>query len=193
MDELEFSFRLNEILEHHGSELSEASEELTEKVMDLLIDETWMGHPDRELLLIPSFAIKECPDAGIFVATYSFDVYKSKFRSKLLDVTALAYKKLDRNFGSLFLRPESFGDKLTELIRPVKNDFPEYPVFSSKYYFLSDSEYNAKLFATDKRLKLIGRMDEITISVKGNNLLALFPRPLNEKDFASLLEFIKEI
>jgi hypothetical protein len=49
-----------------------------------------------------------------------------------------AYLKTKNDFSRSYIRPETISDKMTELFQSAEIDFEEDPIFSSKYYCLSD-------------------------------------------------------
>jgi len=53
------------------------------------------------------------------------------FIQEMISITAL-----DQDFGKVYMRPESLGDKINDLFAKVDIDFTMYPKLSKKYFSL---------------------------------------------------------
>jgi len=105
----------------------------------------------------------------------------------------LGLKKLDFDYGNILIRPETPGDKFSELFHKAETDFDYFPLFSFRYYFQSDNESLAKFFATERRIKLMEQQREAEIEIRNDILMIRYARIINADDFDSIFEFIKEI
>lgn len=132
-------------------------------------------------------------DSRLLIVNTTSVVPSTKSYRTIKETQIVGIKVLDKNFGHIFIRPETLEDKLNEFFKQSEFDFKDFPNFSSKYYFLSDDSVSANSFATNHRLELLEKQKDILLEVKGNLLIAKHPRVLNLKDFGCLLELIKEI
>lgn len=107
------------------------------------------------------------------------------------ELQLIGLKKLDRNYGHIIIRPETFEDKINELFNKQEIDLKEFPKFSSRYYFLAKDEFSAHSFAIPKRLELIEAQKEVLMEVMEDVLLVRYARKLNEEDLESMIQLIK--
>lgn len=127
----------------------------------------------------------------IIKANYSFP--DGRYSNKGSDFQVIGLKKLDKNYDHLIIRPETFADKVSELLVRTEIDFKDFPKFSSKYFFVSNDRLLAEQFATTSRLTLIEQQKGLVLEVIGSSLFARFPRKLNEEDINNMISFIKSI
>ena len=132
-------------------------------------------------------------DTYITIVGNTYSLTKGKYPARYSENQVIGLKKLSRNYGHIFIRPETFEDKVSELFIKSEIDFPEFPKFSFRYYCLADDEIKAKTFANPDRLRCIEKQNEILIDVNGDVLIAKFSRIITYNDFNCMLEFIKSI
>jgi hypothetical protein len=132
-------------------------------------------------------------DTYITIVGNTYSLTKGKYPARYSENQVIGLKKLSRNYGHIFIRPETFEDKVSELFIKSEIDFPEFPKFSFRYYCLADDEIKAKTFANPDRLRCIEKQNEILIDVNGDVLIAKFSRIITYDDFNCMLEFIKSI
>lgn len=140
------------------------------------------------------FKILKMPAYGcIFVIAIRYYIHSGKYGNNGSDIQVIGLKKLDKNYGHILIRPETFEDKISELVIKTEIDFKDSPKFSSKYFFVSDDRFLAEQFATTPRLTLIEQQHELVLEVIGDQLIARFPRKLHDQDFESMISFIRNI
>lgn len=132
-------------------------------------------------------------DTYIILVEVAYSITRGKYPARYTETQIIGLKKLSRSFGNIFIRPETFEDKVSELFMKSEIDFPDYPKFSYSYYCTADNEFNAKLFATSERLKHIEMQKEILIEVNEDLLISKFSRLITKDDCNSMVEFIKNI
>jgi hypothetical protein len=132
-------------------------------------------------------------DAYILVVQVSYTIHQGKFPSSYSEPQVVGLKKLSRNYGNIFIRPETFEDKVSELFIKSEIDFSEFPNFSFRYYCLANDEIKARLFANSDRLRSIEKQNKILIDVNEDVLISKFSRILTYDDFNSMIEFIKKL
>jgi hypothetical protein len=129
----------------------------------------------------------------IIIIEVDYSISRGKYPSRFTENQIIGLKKLNRAYGNIFIRPETFEDKVSKLFIKSEIDFPDYPKFSLRYFFTADTEFNAKLFATSERLKCIEKQNEIKIVVNEDVLISKFSRIITYEDCTSMIEFIKSI
>jgi hypothetical protein len=132
-------------------------------------------------------------DTKFMIAEVTYPTQTGKYSHISIETQIIGFKRLDFNYGHIFIRPETFEDKLSEIFIKSEIDFKEFPKFSSKYYFLSDNEPLAHAFATSSRLQLIEKQREILIEIKEDRLITKFSRKLTTEDCENMIEFIERI
>jgi hypothetical protein len=132
-------------------------------------------------------------DTYLLVVQVSYTIRRGKFPTGYSEPQIVGLKKLSRNYGKIFIRPETFEDKVSELFIKSEIDFPDSPKFSFRYYCLTDDEIKARSFATQDRLKSIEKQNEILIEVDEDVLISKFSRVITYDDFSNMVEFIKNI
>lgn len=98
---------------------------------------------------------------------------------------------LKKDYGKALIRPETFGDKVFEVLIPQEIDFPEHPGFSDKYYFYTDEDNKEKTRAamTPEILEAIYQYDELVIQIVRNIMLVKRLRRITPEDCQELAAF----
>ena len=86
----------------------------------------------------------------------------------------VAFKMLKQDMGLILIRPETLEDRLNELFNRKELDLEQHPVFSKKYYFLASDKNKALGWARPPIVEAIGAMDQLSLEVNGNYVLATF-------------------
>ncbi|MEI7595746.1 MAG: hypothetical protein WCK02_08375 [Bacteroidota bacterium] len=140
------------------------------------------------------YEIKDGSDySGFSIIRVKYYIPNGKYNIGSNELQVIGFKKLDRDYGHILIRPETIGDTISEFFIKSELDFNEFPKFSSKYYFLSEEENKGYAFASMKRLEAIENQNEVYIEVKGNMLIAKFYRSLNSEDFENMIELIRNV
>lgn len=131
-------------------------------------------------------------ETHLFAIEVFYYVYSGKRRFFESEYQIFGVKYLESSYGQLLIRPETFGDKVSDLFVHQDNDFRNFPEFSSKYFFIADHPGNAEMFAKSNRLILLEKYDDLLLEVSGNKMIIKFSKPLNEADFHSMIQILKE-
>jgi hypothetical protein len=158
------------------------------------IDSAVIMNPYEEINLYTSLKlIQPYEEAHLIVAKLLFATHQGRSEYRFDEPQLIGIKRMNKDFGHILLRPETFEDKVIELFIKTEYDFGVNPRFSSRYYFLSDSEYLAREFASTNRLSLLENMDGLLLEICGKILIARFPRTMNAEDCASMIKLLNEI
>lgn len=158
-----------------------------------LLEQSLLLNQYKEYRFIEFSKILTTSEAHLFVIEVFYYVYTGKTRSLDSEYQIFGVKRLDCNYGNLLIRPETFGDKVSDLFVHQDRDFRGYPKFSKKYYFIDDQTGFGEMFAKPDRLMLIEQFDDLLIEVTGNRLITKFSKQCNEKDFVSMIQILKRI
>jgi len=144
----------------------------------------------HDFYLLPTFNNDEMY-FGTLAVVYS--IQKGKTEEKTTEIQSFVLKKLERNYETMLIKPESLQDKIMDIFIKDDIDFSDYPDFSKKYYFIAKNKDLALKFATAKRIDLITEQDKIIVEISGDFLFAKYARKITEKDCKLLIRFINLI
>lgn len=96
---------------------------------------------------------------------------KVAIRENSLEIEMLGIIDLKKDYGTVFISPESLIDKVSEFFDPVEIDFKEDKKFSSLYYVLSEDEKKARAVMSADLLKAIRSFKNLNIEIRGNKML----------------------
>lgn len=100
---------------------------------------------------------------------------------------------LTKDYGSVYIRPETIADKITELIFPVEIDFSDNPEFSKKYYVLASNEEHLRKQVSQKFLDCIQQFDDLEIEIHGSTLMARTRKPVSISTGSSISSFLLKV
>lgn len=79
---------------------------------------------------------------------------------------------LNRDFGRVIIRRETFADKVIEIIHPVELDFADDKAFSDKFYVVTNDKFKAQLAMDSNFRKAVMEMkDEEVIELEKNRMI----------------------
>jgi hypothetical protein len=96
---------------------------------------------------------------------------KVAIRENLPEFEILTILELKKDYGNVFISPESLIDKLSEIFDPVEIDFKEDKEFSKLYYVLSEDEKKARSHMSSDLLKAIRSFRDLHIEIRGKKML----------------------
>ncbi|MEO6148575.1 MAG: hypothetical protein ABIP28_00360 [Mucilaginibacter sp.] len=124
-----------------------------------------------EVILRDSYVIKGFTDSNylLLVETYKKIVWQSGEVDELREyhIWALAYLKKD--LGKIRIRPETFRDKMVELITPIEIDFKDDKAFSDAFYVVANDYQKAVNGITQDFRKAVMAVKEPNILIEVNN------------------------
>lgn len=101
--------------------------------------------------------------------------------------------RLTKDYGRVFIRPETIEDKITELFSKVEVDFEDEIMFNRKYYTVADHEERLRTQVTSHFLRTIAKFDDLEIEINGHNLFVRTRHPYAPETATVLAEFLAEI
>jgi hypothetical protein len=106
---------------------------------------------------------------------------------------ALAYLKKD--FGHVFIRPETLADKIVELVHPVELDFEDDKAFSDTFYVLVNDRWKADI-AIDRNFRNVVmdmRHEDVLIEIIDHTLIIGYNRAVSPDASVQLAEFVTRL
>jgi hypothetical protein len=101
--------------------------------------------------------------------------------------------RLTKDYGRVFIRPETIEDKITELFSRIEIDFENETQFNRKYYTVADHEERLRTQVTSHFLRTIAKFDDLEIEINGHNLFVRTRHPYAPEVARILAEFLAEI
>ncbi len=92
------------------------------------------------------------------------------------------YLRSKQDFGHTLIRPETLGDKITELFQPIEIDIEGYPRFNRKYYVLSNDKEKFIKAAQPDFLNYLGQTKDLQLEFNGNACLFRLPKSLDTQE-----------
>lgn len=150
---------------------------------------------DYDMAVLSDSARVSSGDAAFILAVVSLskDVKSAKtLQYRYTEVTQelLGFTQLHYNFGRLLIRPETIQDKLVEIFIHAEVDDEKFPVFSKKYYLLTDQP-DRRLPAS--MLSVIEKYDGLHIEIMDHHLLVSKMISFSEGHIDTLLKFLSEL
>jgi len=94
--------------------------------------------------------------------------------------------KIKGNFGTVLIRPETFGDKITELFVKTEVDFESHPLFSYKYFVLADGADNLVKTLPNELLKFLENVNGLQLELRNQYCLFRLPKAMNQEEAVKL-------
>lgn len=107
-------------------------------------------------------------------------------------ITVLNVSDVNISIPNFALEPEKLWTKLSELSFGKDIDFPEYPVFSNRYYLRGDNEPAIRSFFNDKLIAYLEDHEDIHVEAYRNKLLVYKKRDvLTRAEIQSIVVFVE--
>lgn len=101
--------------------------------------------------------------------------------------------RLSKDYGRVFIRPETMEDKITELFTRIEVDFEVETQFNRKYFVVTDNEQRLRSQVTPHLLRAIAKQDDLEIEIKSHVLFVRTRHPYTPDTATTLAEFLAEI
>ncbi|MFN6943322.1 MAG: hypothetical protein ACK4ND_00130 [Cytophagaceae bacterium] len=95
--------------------------------------------------------------------------------------------KLPKDIGKVYMKPETLGDKIADLVNRMDIDFKEFPRFSSNYYLVGEKPALIHQEFPRSILSTLDNIKGLTIEVTGKLGLLRNEKNLSEKNLAELI------
>lgn len=155
--------------------------------------ETFNGYP--LVVLFDSYSINHVKPFKLLVVTTSSRTQRMVSQYQINSETVVEHEfvgliRLKQSFPDTYIRPETIGDKINELIKPVEIDFKEHIIFSNKYYVLSSDEEAFRRRVNVEFLDAIAAYDGLEIEIRGNHLLVRTRSRISQKSAYKIVNFL---
>ncbi|MBB6612257.1 hypothetical protein H7F15_14500 [Pontibacter sp. Tf4] len=88
-----------------------------------------------------------------------------RYPVEIEEVEPVLIFSLPQDIGHVFIKEETLGDKVTDLLTKQDIDFEAYPQFSSNYYVTGDNPDMVKLHLPASLMKLLGKLKGLQIEI----------------------------
>jgi hypothetical protein len=106
-----------------------------------------------------------------------------------------AFVTLDRDFGRVLIRPETFTDRILEIFHPTELKFQEDKVFNENFYVLTNEPEKAKAAMTSDFRDIVKDMMYKNFSIETINqtLVIRDNQPIDPEETVNLAEFARKL
>ena len=101
--------------------------------------------------------------------------------------------RLVKDYGRVFIRPETMEDKISELFSKVEVDFENETQLNRKYFTVTDQEQRLRTQVAPQFLRAIAKRDDLEIEINGHILFVRTRHPNAPETATVLAEFLAEI
>jgi len=111
-------------------------------------------------------------------------------QSGLTAFNYLGLTHLSKDYGSVFIRPETTTERVIEWFYPTNVRFQADKDFSKRYRVIAGDEAYLKDQVTRQFLALIQQYDQLSIEIKGKAMMVRLPKGLSVDVAESLADFM---
>jgi hypothetical protein len=108
---------------------------------------------------------------------------------------AWAFVTLDRDFGRIVIRRETFTDKILEIVHPIELKFKDDRLFNEYFYVVTNDKEKAAAAMTPAFRKIIVEMmyKDFVIETIGSTLVIRGNQPIDPEKVINMTEFASKI
>lgn len=175
-------------------DLTQVSEEEEAKIQQQL-SQFESFQPYQEVFLYGSVGINS-GDRLSYFTTVSLNYQQqtlTAYQGQQSGLTALSYvglTTLDKDYGAVWIRPETNTERVVEWFYPTNVKFQADKDFSKKYRVIAEDEALLKEQFSRQCLALIREYDQLTIEIKGQAMMARLPKGLSVEVAEGLADFL---
>ncbi len=107
------------------------------------------------------------------------------------EIIGIAY--LNKDYGSLLVRPETISDKISELFNRTEIDFDMDKQFSDKCYVRAIDEDKTRVAVTENFLKAFKGFKGLEVEINGHVLMARLRKGFSAENGKIIADFIAQI
>lgn len=106
-----------------------------------------------------------------------------------------AFITLNRDFGRVLIRRETFADKILGIVHPIELKFKDDKVFSDHFYVVTNDKEKASAAMTSDFRNIIKDMmyKNFVIEIIGNTLVIRDNQPIDTEEVIHMTEFASKI
>lgn len=114
-------------------------------------------------------------------------------RENLTEFEFVGLVTLKKDYGRVYIRPETMADKFIELIKPAEVDFDIDKAFSRNYFVLTNDERKLRQQVTADFLSAINKHKGLEIEIDRNTLMVRLRQRVSLKAAQTISEFLTDI
>ncbi|RCH54536.1 hypothetical protein DJ568_11995 [Mucilaginibacter hurinus] len=149
-----------------------------------------------EVIVRDSYTINGVDRSYIMVIeTYKKIVWQSGEVDELREYHVWALTYLKQDMGKIRIRPETFRDKIVELITPLEIDFKDDKAFSDKFYVVADNDQKAAAGITQdfRNAVMAVGIPDIVIEINNQALVIGSTKGISPEKSICLAEFVSKV
>jgi hypothetical protein len=101
---------------------------------------------------------------------------------------------LKKDYGNIFLRPETFADKLKEIFKPEEIDFQDFKSFNNDFYILADNKEAAESFFTSIVIDELEKHIDLQLEIQNRRLIfRLNKKSISANDLLSVISILNSL
>ncbi|HWZ04068.1 MAG TPA: hypothetical protein VNX40_10705 [Mucilaginibacter sp.] len=106
-----------------------------------------------------------------------------------------AFATLNKDFGRVLIRPETFADRILEIVHPTELRFPDDKSFNESFYIVANDPEKAKAGMTQYCRDVITEMmyKDFAIEIINETLVIRTNQPINADEAVHLAEFVSKL
>lgn len=138
---------------------------------------------------------KDSENFQIIAVNIQYNFIGGKHGDSLINENQIwGLKKLDKDFGNIFIRDENIYDKIAEIFQKIEIDFKENAEFSKRYFVITDNETQTRISLNQNMRKLfceIPKKENFIFEISNNYLLMGNRKPIDKINVNQIVNFLK--
>ena len=111
----------------------------------------------------------------------------------LTELEFIGLARLSKDYGQVFIRPETFADKLNELTGRTEVDFEMDKAFSRRYFVLTTDEQKLRMQMTSDFLAAINKHNGLEIEISGRKLMIRLRQRISVQAAETVADFLMDL
>ena len=149
------------------------------------------------VVLSESFELKKQNNIS-YLALLSINYYQKSVKTPQNEILTTEQEligvcELRHDYGQVLIRPETLGDKISDLFVHADFDFSFDPDFSKKYYVVASNEERLRLNVTPSFLSVINKFEGLEIEIVGKTLMVRLRKPYSIENGQLIVNFLQGI
>ncbi len=114
-------------------------------------------------------------------------------RETIVEHEFVGMGQLQKDYGHVYIRPETIADKINEWVNPIEIDFKTNKKFSQKYYVLASDEPKLREQIASEFLNSISYYGKLEIEILYNRLIVRTRSRISLKSAIKIVNFLGRI
>ena len=127
---------------------------------------------ETPILILPYKVKKGLSEFTLCLITYKTKYNELSVRGGTIRTDShkylVGYVSGSKDFGRAYLRPETFGDKISEFFEPIELDIKGFEKFNREYYLLSNDKQKFLQAISPELLKYLAELKNLEMEFNGS-------------------------